>query len=89
MCLLGYVSVNNKTFKLKDVLKLCEESIGRTELVETWKNSVDHVKRLEKLIMEQENIAEEIMEPIRCRSLIIRIGNDGSSSSEDEDQNNY
>lgn len=81
------IAKKNKTFKIKDVLTLCNDCMNGIS-PEKWKNCVAHVVKLENIIMEHENIIER--ERPAIQPIIIRIdGSDTeSSSSSDSDSSN-
>jgi len=58
----GEVSRRNKTFKIADVLKLILEVINSDCIREIWPRCVEHVIKLENLIKEKENIADEFIQ---------------------------
>jgi len=79
---LGEVALQNRTFKIKDVLTLTKyvvESITS----DMWKKCIDHVIRLEEKIREQEGIVDHQLESVR--PFIIHVsGNEEYSDSDSE-----
>ena len=85
----GEVARCNKTFKIKDVLPLCQEKLQNTT-PELWAKCEKHVIDLENKIMEKEKIAEEFLGNERHKILIQLNGSDEdeSDSSEDSEDEN-
>ncbi|XP_046393670.1 uncharacterized protein LOC124161396 [Ischnura elegans] len=77
----NWVAKNNKTHKIKDVLQLCVQALGDVT-VSTWKNAVEHVKKIEDYYWIKDRLVEEFTEPI-----IINLEDESSNSwsSSDED----
>jgi hypothetical protein len=84
----GEVARNNKTFKIKDVLPLCQKTLASVP-VDLWSKCVQHVIKLEDEVIKRERIAEGYMGELRHKIIITLTESDcistDSSSCYDSD----
>jgi len=77
------VANRNKTFKIKDVLKLADEAMAEVTADE-WKECIKHVIKLEQLFMDKEKLTDDFFEQVAPPfQIVINLNDDSSSSSED------
>ncbi|KAJ4445058.1 hypothetical protein ANN_06857 [Periplaneta americana] len=74
-----WVAGQNTTFKLEQVMKLCQQRVDDIS-VEKWEKVCEHVEKIEDEYIEQEGIMENVIE-----SFIIMGGDSSSESDDDED----
>ncbi|KAJ4428617.1 hypothetical protein ANN_24661 [Periplaneta americana] len=77
-----WVAGQNTTFKLEQVMKLCQQRVDDIS-VEKWEKVCEHVEKIEDEYIEQEGIMENVIE-----SFIITGGDSSSESDDDEDDHN-
>lgn len=73
-----WVAGQNTTFKLEEVMKLCQQRVDDIS-VEKWERVCEHVEKIEDEYIEQEGIMENVIE-----SFIITGGDSSSESDDDE-----
>jgi hypothetical protein len=75
----GEVSRSNKTFKIKDVLPLCQKTLASVP-VDLWSKCVQHVIKLEDEVMKRERIAEGYIGELRHKIIVTLTESDSESS---------
>jgi len=71
------VARENKTFKIKDVLQLCQSKLS-TVPQSVWANSVRHAQKVEQYYWDKDRLCDTAVE-----EFVVSVGNDDSSSSEE------
>lgn len=76
--LTGKVAEQNKTFKPAEVLSMTTAIMASQEINGLWKECVSHVVKVENILIENENIAEEFMQR-QISPIIIPLGDSDTS----------
>jgi hypothetical protein len=84
----GYIGKHNNSKNLNEILALSHEAIKHVTPI-IWKNCIHHAKKYEDKMRDRDLIVDDNIDLLQQQQIIIPLGQDSTSESDDTGESDY